>query len=530
MEKRLVLAKRLLKPDGVLIVTIDEHEVHHLGMLLEKLFPEYLRYMVTIVINPKGTAKVNFSRVDEQALFIVPDTGQDVIIGRPVGQATLPDHGWLDEDGSAAGVDDGASEDIEQDGAGDALEDTEGGDTEEPDLTRPESNGEWEYQHARHRGSESSYRHQRPNQFYPIYIDEESRTVVRIGPSITLEEEPDFSRDDGFRPVWPIDAEGNHRCWRFTPESMQAEIDAGNLFLGRYNRERDSWTLNIRRPKKMVKKLKTVWWERSHDAGTHGTELVRRLLGKPGLFPFPKSVYAVRDCLAAVVRDRPDALIVDVFAGSGTTFHATCLLNAEDSGRRRSILVTNNEVAERTARQLNKAGHYRGDPLFEASGIFEQVTRPRCEAVVTGRRPDGTLVPGTHIGGPPFGAGFSENVEFYRLDYLDPDDVDLGRQFDAILPLLWLSAGGVGPRECGIKGQGYSMPAGSSYAVLFRESRFRQFREGLLRRPDITHVWLVTDSEDAYAEMRSALPGGLFVSMLYRDYLRNFRINTERTP
>jgi hypothetical protein len=44
----------------------------------------------------------------------------------------------------------------------------------------------------------------------------------------------------------------------------------------------------------------------------------------------------------------------------------------------------------------------------------------------------------------------------------------------------------------------------------------------------VTHVWLVTDSEEAYAEMRSALPARLAVSMLYRDYLRNFRINTER--
>jgi adenine-specific DNA-methyltransferase len=52
MEKRLKLGRRLLKPDGVMIVTIDEHEVHHLGMLLEKLFPDAYRQMVTIVINP----------------------------------------------------------------------------------------------------------------------------------------------------------------------------------------------------------------------------------------------------------------------------------------------------------------------------------------------------------------------------------------------------------------------------------------------------------------------------------------------
>ncbi len=54
MEKRLRLAKRLLRPDGVLIVTIDENEVYHLGVLLEALFPDAHRQMVSICIQPSG--------------------------------------------------------------------------------------------------------------------------------------------------------------------------------------------------------------------------------------------------------------------------------------------------------------------------------------------------------------------------------------------------------------------------------------------------------------------------------------------
>ena len=115
MEKRLRLAGRLLKPDGVLIVTIDEHEVNHLGMLLEKLFPAYLRYMLTIVINPKGTAKANFARVDEQAFFVVPNIGRDVITGRPFGQASLPLDGSAAEDDIAAEDDDEVNDDGELD-------------------------------------------------------------------------------------------------------------------------------------------------------------------------------------------------------------------------------------------------------------------------------------------------------------------------------------------------------------------------------------------------------------------------------
>ena len=519
MEKRLRLAKRLLKRDGVLIVTIDEHEVHHLGMLLERLFPGYLRYIITIVINPKGTGKANFGRVDEYAFFIVPDLGYDVIAEMPVEFLPRGTIIPVDSEEWFGGQPSQEEVDIEK-----LIEDA---------GVRDEEGVLYEWRHARRRGAESSYRHQRPNQFYPIYVDEKSKRVVKAGASIALDANPDFTKVDGLRPIWPIDAEGRHRCWRFVPESMQALIDAGDVVLGSYNRKRDTWTINYRVPKKKTRKLKTVWVKTAYDAGTHGTELLRRILGEPGLFQFPKSVYAVKDCLAAVVRDRPNALIVDFFAGSGTTFHATCLLNAEDGGSRRTILVTNNEVSQDEAKRLNEKGLFRGDLDFEKRGIFELVMRPRCEAIVTGRRPDGAPIPGKHLDVPgrprgrPFAEGFQENAEFFRLDYLDPDEVDLGRKFDAILPALWLSAGGKGERESQVGGSDFSIPVDSNYAVLFKESRFRKFKHALEKQPRVTHVWIATDSEDAFAEMREELPPKLRVSMLYHDYLHNFKVNTR---
>ena len=69
-------------------------------------------------------------------------------------------------------------------------------------------------------------------------------------------------------------------------ESMQALIDQGNVLLGKYHKDRDDWTINYRVPKKNTRKLKTVWWDKSHDAGTHGTEMLKKFLGQPGLFPF----------------------------------------------------------------------------------------------------------------------------------------------------------------------------------------------------------------------------------------------------
>jgi adenine-specific DNA-methyltransferase len=273
---------------------------------------------------------------------------------------------------------------------------------------------------------------------------------------------------------------------------------------------------------------KTIWHRGRHTAGgSGGTQALAALLGERNLFPFPKSVYAVRDCLAVAVGDRPDALILDFFAGSGTTLHATCLMNAADGGSRRSVLVTNNEVEEKTVASLAKQGHYKGDTAFDSHGIFERVTMPRCKAVVTGRRPDGKPVDGTHLDGRTYAEGFEENVEFFRLDYLDPDDVDLGTQFTAIFPSLWLAAGGQGDRPSVKATMDMLVPDGAPYALLFREERLRSFLKTIHRRSDLTHVWIVTDSEDAFAEMRAAVDAKLITSMLYRDYLRTFRINTR---
>jgi adenine-specific DNA-methyltransferase len=528
MDRRLRLAKRLLRPDGVLIVTIDEHEVHHLGMLLEAIFPNYLRHMITIIINPKGTGKLNFGRVDEYALFCVPNIGRSIILGAAkakVGGDLLdaaegeePD----DQDDDDSDVDNGDDEEDE-----DAVEDLP-----EEAWTHPFPREEiemWELRHARRRGSESGYRHQRPNQFYPIYIDPKTRTVVSVGDSIPVDAEPSAKPRKGLLAVWPIDREGHHRVWRYIPESMRELVAQKRLVLGKYNKAYGTWTLNYWVRKTAHKKLKTVWTDTLYDAGTHGTTLLHSILGKRGVFPFPKSVYAVRDCLAAVVRTRPTALIVDFFGGSGTTLHSTALLNASDGGARRCILVTNNEVSEKASRRLHKQGLYPGDPEFEAHGIFEQVTRPRVEAVISGQRPDGKRIPGSDKDGQAFSKGLQENVAFYRLNYLDPDRVELGSNFGAVLPLLWLAAGarGVCP-SAPKKGSGWLIASKQGLAILLRESQFARFREAIAAAPEITHLYLVTDSEEAFAEMRSELPRRERVGLLYRDYLRSFRINTER--
>lgn len=490
MEKRLRLAKRLLKSDGVLICTIDEHEVHHLGMLLESIFPEYLRYMVTIVHNPKGTYKKNFARVDEYAFFCCPPSDRDVINALPDGMfvhASRP-------------------EEIEEKLA-----------------------GGYEDLYLRRRGQESGFRTQRPNSFYAILVDESERRVVGIGPPLGRDDPYEVSRDGDVVTVYPLDSKNQERVWRYARETMQNLIEAGEIVVTGFSKNTgQGWVLNHRKPKRETKRLKTAWWERRHDAGGHGSDLLSEYLGQAALFPFPKSVYAVRDCLDAVVRNRPDALIVDFFAGSGTTFHAACLLNEMDGGHRRSILVTNNEVEETTARSLFSKGVYPGDPEFEKHGIFERVTAPRVRSVIEGKRPDGEEVDGEHTwaGRRPYKEGFSENAALLQLGYLDADDVDLGLKFDELIPLMWLASGATGEMPSPPDTRDVWVPEEAKFAVLFDEGRARELLHILEKRPDVTHIYFVTDSPEAFVEMRS-LFGNHHCTMLYRDYIRAFKVTTR---
>lgn len=528
MKRRLLLARRLLRSDGVLIVTIDENEVHHLGMLLEQIFPEYLRHLVTVVINPKGTGKLNFARVDEYAIFCVPQTGASLVSGNSVPLLASPDDD-SDTFGDPEAID--AAQDVQE--AEEAAEPPH----EQQELLQiatqdipfpPEEADRWELRHARRRGNESSYRHQRPNQFYAIYIDPAAKRVVQVGDSLAPNEKPSFRRVDRLIPIWPIDDEGNERCWRLIPDTMRKLVAERRVILGRFNKKRGTWTLNIWVRKPSYRKLKTVWWTSRHDAGTHGTTMLHRILGRRDAFPFPKSLYVVRDTLASVCAGRPNALILDFFAGSGTTYHATAVLNAEDSGNRRCILVTNNEVTEKLAEQLSEEGFFPGDPEFEKHGICEAVAWPRCKYVTQGHRDDGTPLPGKYLDRKEMQDGFEENLEYFRLDFLDPHEVAYGEKFEAILPILWLMAGAKGERETA-RGYGkWFIPKRSPYAVLIKEDHFADFKRELQDRPHVTLVFLVTDSEEAFREMSADLPGRPQTKMLYKSYLDNFRINTEK--
>lgn len=512
MEKRLRLAKRLLKPDGVLIVTIDEHEVHHLGVLLETIFPAAYQQLVTIVTNPKGVTQGRFSRVEEYANFCfsgnatVKGIGDDLLTPLP------------DEEEEAAG------------------------------------SPRWK---GLLRSGDASRREDRKDMFYPVLIDVERKAVLGVGEIVPYGKEPSFDTPiNGLQPVFPIRKDGSLGRWGVGPITLKTLIEKGYVALGEYDKKRNTYGISYlsRKPREQIdagilevvnydeqrnvvdvrykdvaeRQIKTVWHRTSHDAGAYGSDLLKNILGRSRSFPFPKSLYAVRDCLAAVCRGKKDALILDFFAGSGTTLHATCLLNSEDEGRRQCILVTNNEVDAGQTKQLNREGLFAGDAEFEQYGICESVTFPRCKYSINGERDDDTPLPGNYLSGRPMSKGFDENLTYFKLDFLDPNEVALGSKFENVLPILWLMAGAQGKLAIRNGKKPFYIPDASPFAVLLKERHFSEFRAALIERPDITHVFLVTDSPEAFREMSADIGGDRETFMLYKNYLDNFRLNTER--
>jgi len=520
IERRLLLAKELLNPQhAALIVAIDENEVHRLTLLLEQIFPSSKIQMVTVLINPAGASIIDqFARVDEHLLFVHIGSARPL---RTIAETTPL--------GAAAKAIDG--------------------DDESPAPARKKFI--WE---SVQRSGGNSRRQDTKAKFFPIYIDEKARRVVGAGDHLPegLDRATVSAPPKGCIQQWPIKQDGSEACWQLSAPTFRQYLEAGRVRLGR-KKSGGSWGLQFLTKGHMkaigdgelvvrgrdehgalivensqdqarTRVGKTMWTNGRYSSTEHGSTLLRKFI--PGRkFPFPKSLYAVEDALRFYVGDNPDALVVDFFAGSGTTAHAVARLNHQDGGARRCISVTNNEVSEGEAAALADQGALPGESMWESLGIFEYITRPRIEAAITGKTSDGAEIEGNYrfVDEFPIAEGFPENVRFFELTYLDPNTASRGKAFEAIAPLLWLKAGAVGPEISRIK-MPYAMPRGARYAVLFDVAKWRRFVDAVATAQGVTHVFIVTDSLAQYQQIVAELPTALDTSMLYEDYLSNFEL------
>jgi len=222
---------------------------------------------------------------------------------------------------------------------------------------------------------------------------------------------------------------------------------------------------------------------------------------------------------------------VDFFAGSGTTLQAVNLLNAEDGGKRRCIMVTNNEVSEAEAKTLRKQGYKPGNDEWEKLGIARYVNWPRTVCSIEGHDINGNPLKGNYLGSDiPMSDGFAANAQFFKLSFLDKKAVAMDMQFKELLTILWMKAGAVGECpsiEAGEIEDYYIFPE-NKMAILKEEYAYKTFKTAMEEYDDnISTVFIITDSDGDFREM-SADFSGKKCYQLYRDYLDNFSINYER--
>lgn len=407
------------------------------------------------------------------------------------------------------------------------------------------------------RAGTNSLRKDRPRLCYPIYADVKTERIVKVGEFLPPEEkiENNYRITDGLVEIWPVKTNGDEGRWQLQGDTVMSRVSMGTVKA--VPKSNGTWTIQylnegalkeidegtlvvtgrdangvliVERSSAKSVAAKSIWNKVTHDATANGTNLIAKIIGN-SRFSFPKSLYAEHDAIRFFVASNPDALIIDFFAGSGTTLHAVNLLNAEDGGHRRCILVTNNEVSADEAKALTERGFQPGDEEWNKLGIARYVTWPRTVCSIEGHDVNGKPLKGDYItsGEEPMhmADGFKANAAFFKLGFLDKNAVALGRQFKELLPVLWLKAGAHGPcpalEETAEAPDMLVLPV-NRFAVLTDESQYEEFAARVNGEDSITTVYIVTDSEPGYREMVSGLHAE-DTYQLYRDYLDNFRIN-----
>lgn len=508
MERRLEVARDLLNPDdSVLIVTIDEKEYLRLGMLLEQVFPEARIQMVSAVISSQGAVRDGmFTRSDEYIFYVL------------LGGARI-----------AKGPDDMLNE------------------------GQAEQKRQLWFQFVR--TGRGNARSDFPTMFFPFFVTPEGR-IHSVGDPLPLETDiHTVVSPEGTVAVWPRTADGREARWRTGIVIARRRAAKGLIRAGRTTRKANGWsmmTVNQGTEDQVdngdiqvlgydqgggaqldaqslptARSPKTTWNRVSHNAGWHGSKLVSALL--PGrAFPYPKALYAVEDAIRFVVADKPNAVVLDFFSGSGTTAHAVMRLNKQDGGQRQCISVTNNEVSAEEQRRLRREGLRPGDGDWEALGICDYVTKPRVTAAITGKTPEGDPIKGDYkfTDEFPMSDGFEENAAFFTLTYEAPLSVRHNRAFERIAPMLWMRAGSQGRIIEDLGEDGWDVA--ETYAVLENLDQAGDFVARVTEEESVRTAFIVTDDDSAFQMVCRDLPSQVLPVRLYESYLQNFQLRGGR--
>ena len=330
MQNRIQQSLPLLSPNSVYTIAIDEVENYRLGLLTNELLGHYSgRTDISVIINPSGQQGKNFSTTGEYLHFYYHDVPD-----------MLEKESRSDETADVRGFMNGAK--------------GEGGN------------------YLRSSGKTC---------FYAIYV--EDGEVIGFGDVCPDDFHPTSANviDGSITEIYPIDADGVERKWLFGRETVEDIIDELSV-----KKNKNTGLLEIIRTKKDIN-YKTVWTDKKYSAKQNGTNLLTKMFGKK-VFTFPKSLYAVLECVRIASLSHKEAIILDFYAGSATTGHAVMRLNSSDEGHRKFILIEMGDYFEKATKARIKKAAYaldekswrKGKPINRNNGTSQIIKYMRLES------------------------------------------------------------------------------------------------------------------------------------------------------
>lgn len=310
MDNRLGRSSVLQAEGGSLVVAIDKYEQNGLERLLTERFADREVTSIAVEHNKKGVQGDGFSYTNEFAIFVT--SGQKGSVNRRV----LPQ-------------------------------------------------ADWEYDNLRNWGGES-LRTDGRTCFYPIFVKDGK--IVGFGEVCPDDFHPpsaNVPQADGTIAIYPIDPKGVERKWRYAQDTVSGIKDLLRVEVKRND------ILNVFKAKADAA-YKTIWYDSRYNAGDYGTRILTNMGFPEDDFDYPKSIHTVSDCVKAVSKE--NSLVLDYFAGSGTTAQAAIDLNRADTGNRRYILVEqgsyfNSVLKPRVQKTVYSSEWLDGKPTAPETGV-----------------------------------------------------------------------------------------------------------------------------------------------------------------
>lgn len=316
ISNRLEVAKPFLQSGGLLNIAIDDYEQKGVITVCDEIYGSN-NFIANVVVqhNPRGRNDDKFYGTSHEYMIVYTNN---------IENANLGNFTLSDEDKSIYRLSDTISK------------------YQEVSFMRTGNNSD---------------RVTRPNLFYPIYLNKKTNLLS-------------LDKSDDSIEILPINSSKEEKTWRWERKTFLERKDTEVSF----KISEDGVRLyKKRRLLDVGKKPKTIWFDSKYDASSSGIMFLRNFFSKDNHeFSYPKSIYTVKD--AVYISSSKNGVVLDYFAGSGTTAHATIALNREDNGNRKYILVEQGEyfdtvIKPRIQKVVYSADWKEGKPTNPESGI-----------------------------------------------------------------------------------------------------------------------------------------------------------------